>query len=165
MAPDIDTRKAEPAGLRLRWSGELSLTTRILAVNLAALALMAAGLLFLDSYRSRLISERVNKAVEQTEILGRTLEASGKGEWDTHIKLAARTVGSGNRIRVYDQQGAKIADSLALGISGLEITNTATQPWEKHAAATMDRIFDGIVMAPRLDSFAEPKVDDASAWP
>ncbi|MFZ1738653.1 sensor N-terminal transmembrane domain-containing protein, partial [Sphingorhabdus sp.] len=122
MAPDIDTRKAEPAGLRLRWSGELSLTTRILAVNLAALALMAAGLLFLDSYRSRLISERLNKAVEQTEILGRTLEASGQDEWVTHIKLAARTVGSGNRIRVYDQKGAKIADSLALGISGLEIT-------------------------------------------
>ena len=165
MAPDIDTRKAEPAGLRLRWSGELSLTTRILAVNLAALALMAAGLLFLDSYRSRLISERLNKAVEQTEILGRTLEASGTDEWDKHIKLAARTVGSDNRIRVYDQKGAKIADSLALGISGLEITNPATQPWEKHAAATMDRIFDGIVMAPRLDSFAEPKVDKASAWP
>jgi two-component system sensor histidine kinase ChvG len=164
MAPDIDTPKAEPAGLRLRWSGKLSLTTRILAVNLAALALMAAGLLFLDSYRTRLISERANKIVEQVHLLGRTLEGAAAPDWERHIALAARSGQTATRIRVYDGTGEKTADSLAMGVAGLKIIDPATQTWQKHVAASMDRIFDSLVMAPRLALFAEPQKDTADAW-
>ncbi|RZM20954.1 MAG: sensor histidine kinase, partial [Sphingomonas sp.] len=39
--------------LTLRWSGQISLTRRILAVNIFALLLLAGGFFYLDSYRSR----------------------------------------------------------------------------------------------------------------
>jgi two-component system sensor histidine kinase ChvG len=41
--------------LRLRWSGRVPLTTRILLVNIVALAMLAGGFFYLDSYRARLL--------------------------------------------------------------------------------------------------------------
>ena len=44
--------------LALRWSGRVSLTPRILAVNIFALALLAGGFFYLDTYRSRILDSR-----------------------------------------------------------------------------------------------------------
>ncbi len=45
--------------LSLRWSARLSLTTRILAVNIIALALLAGSLFYLNNYRDSLTEERL----------------------------------------------------------------------------------------------------------
>ncbi len=73
MGPDIASPTVEPADLQLGWSRGLSLTTRILAVNLFVLALLGAGLFFLDSYRVRLIAEREQTARNQATFLARSL--------------------------------------------------------------------------------------------
>ena len=73
MGPDIASPTVEPADLQLGWSRGLSLTTRILAVNLFVLALLGAGLFFLDSYRVRLIAERDQTARNQATFLARSL--------------------------------------------------------------------------------------------
>ena len=53
MEPDIATpnkdRQERDKGLSLRWSARLSLTTRILVVNVLAIALLAGGLFYLNN--------------------------------------------------------------------------------------------------------------------
>ncbi|HSX57012.1 MAG TPA: sensor N-terminal transmembrane domain-containing protein, partial [Sphingomonas sp.] len=66
MAPATDSptskrEEREDRDLSLRWSGRVSLTPRILAVNIFALAMLAGGFFYLDSYRNRLEKERVHK--------------------------------------------------------------------------------------------------------
>ena len=75
MAQAIVLPKADSEKLSLRWSRNWSLTGRILAVNLFALALMAGGLFFLDSYRTRVISERQDFAERQVLLLRDALGA------------------------------------------------------------------------------------------
>ena len=43
---------------RTRWSRRLSLTSRILFVNVVPLVLLGGGIIYLDSYRKQLLDER-----------------------------------------------------------------------------------------------------------
>ena len=52
----MSERAAGMISERLFWSRRVSLTTRILAVNVIALVLLAGSLFYLDSYRNRLIA-------------------------------------------------------------------------------------------------------------
>ncbi len=52
MAPATDSPRSEAPDLALRWSGQISLTQRILAINIFALLLLAGGFFYLDSYRT-----------------------------------------------------------------------------------------------------------------
>ena len=70
-ALDTVSQVAEPGDLALRWSGRVSLTPRILAVNIFALALLAGSLFYLDGYRSRLIGERIERAEREMPCLPR----------------------------------------------------------------------------------------------
>ena len=56
------------ARLRLARSRGVSLTTRILAVNVIALALLAGSFFYLDSYRKQLLAERFKLARAEAEI-------------------------------------------------------------------------------------------------
>src|SRR3569623_384120 len=55
MAPDTDSPRSDDRELRFGFSPRVSLTPRILFVNIFALALLAFGFFYLDSYRSRLV--------------------------------------------------------------------------------------------------------------
>src|SRR3569623_1444357 len=55
MAPDTDSPRSDDRELRFGFSTRVSLTPRILFVNIFALALLAFGFFYLDSYRSRLV--------------------------------------------------------------------------------------------------------------
>ena len=52
-----------------RWSGRVSLTPRILAVNVFALALLAGGFFYLDSYRTRIVDDRLVQSARESEDL------------------------------------------------------------------------------------------------
>src|SRR3546814_10249922 len=56
---------ADPEESPLVWSARCSLTTRILAVNILAVALLAGGFFYLDTYRSRLVDTRNAVMVDQ----------------------------------------------------------------------------------------------------
>ena len=49
-------RRAEVARATHRWPWRTSLTARILAVNIIALALLAGSLFYIDSYRKELLA-------------------------------------------------------------------------------------------------------------
>lgn len=163
MVPDIDSQKTEPQGLDLKWSRSLSLTARILAVNLFVIVLILGGLFFLDSYRERLIEERENNAIAQLNTVRDTFPLVRAD--DRIAFLQNFTKRNKSRVRIYDRDGNKIIDSFDLAPPTYRMRNPAEEPFEKTVARQLDKIFDIAVAAPRLDFFKEPVVDRASAWP
>src|SRR6478752_5714684 len=81
MARVIDSPRNDDRELSLRWSGQVSLTPRILAVNIIALAMLAGGFFYLDSYRSRIVDNRVAQASREARLIA---EAMGAVTPDRH---------------------------------------------------------------------------------
>jgi hypothetical protein len=127
MAPDIDSPRAEPP---IRWSGRVSLTTRILAVNVFALALLAGGFFYLESYRARLIDFRIARAVRELSLVDEAIAVAPKAEIPAMLSRMARKTGT--RLRFYGADGRLQVDSWR--ISGPNYT-CATRP-KKPGSAT-----------------------------
>jgi two-component system sensor histidine kinase ChvG len=68
--------RSDEQELTLRWSGRIPLTARILAVNILALAMLAGGFFYLDSYRARLLDQRVRQVAEQTQLIAAAVAAT-----------------------------------------------------------------------------------------
>jgi two-component system sensor histidine kinase ChvG len=66
MARVTASRTNDERDLALKWSNRVSLTPRILAVNIFALALLGGGFFYLDSYRSRIVDSRVAQAAARS---------------------------------------------------------------------------------------------------
>jgi two-component system, OmpR family, sensor histidine kinase ChvG len=163
MARDIALPKIDRDGLTLRWSRGLSLTARILAVNLFVLALMGAGLFFLDSFRTRLISERQAFAQEQLEMLRDGMAGADRQQQEQFaLKLAKR---ENLRVRIYAADGNKAFDSFVSYQPTYKLTDPKQEPLRKQLARGMDQIFDFIVGSADVGRFSEPSKDIISAWP
>lgn len=163
MAPDIVLQTPDTDRFQLRWSRKLSLTSRILAVNLFALALMAGGLFFLDSYRTRLVAERQLLAENQAALLAAVFRELPTPQAKA---VAAKVAQDAKlRIRTYASNGAKSYDSLSAIGPTFEMVDPDKEPWRKSVARGMDRAFDFLVSAPDLDQYVEPKRDVAASWP
>jgi two-component system sensor histidine kinase ChvG len=149
--------------MALRWSGRLSLTRRILAVNIFALALLAGGFFYLDSYRTRIIDARLEQSASELRLLATALETTPPAQHDRLI--AAFALQASNRIRRYAPDGRLTTDSGRLGPPQYSLRNPEDEPWQRHVARFLDKVIDGIVSADRPPNFHEPKVDNAAAWP
>ncbi len=161
--PVIDLQKTEPAELALGWSRGLSLTARILAVNLFVVILLGAGLFFLDSYRARLIADREAAAKTHAAFIANSLGLVGAEGRTAFISAFAAQHGS--RIRIYSKDGTKLTDSFDLTEPTYDLRGPNKEPWRKVAARGLDRIFDFLVWAPDLPAFTEPVSDRILAWP
>ena len=108
-APELD----RAAGGRLFWTRKISLTARILAVNLIALALLAGSLFLLDSFRKQLLDERFKLARAEARIAADALDEMG----DSQRRALMARMGADQklRIRLYDGQGQPELDSLKIG--------------------------------------------------
>jgi two-component system, OmpR family, sensor histidine kinase ChvG len=162
MALVIALPKGNPEKLSLGWSRNWSLTGRILAVNLFALALMAGGLFFLDSYRTRLISERQAFAESQIVLLRDAVEAAPDAAKSALLLQFAKR--EKVRIRLYAPDGVKSFDSFALAKPTYQLIDPDKEPLRKQLARGIDRIFDFLVLAREPDPYREPDVDSAAAW-
>ncbi len=159
MAPVTDSRTSEAGDLALRWSGQVSLTQRILAVNIVALLLLAGGFFYLDSYRSRIVDYRVAQSLREARLIGEALNTSApKGREALLTRLATDT---GLRLRVFDAAGALVADSRALGVRNFGLIDPDKQGWRQEAARALDAMIDTVVGAPRAPLYRERRV---SAW-
>ncbi|PZU61138.1 MAG: sensor histidine kinase [Sphingobium sp.] len=163
MAPVTDSPTSEGEPAPLRWSGQLSLTWRILAVNIFALALLAGGFFYLDSYRTRIVDTRQDETAAQLRLLAIALDSTPADQHNRLITAFAKQ--EENRIRRYDADGRLIADSFALGAPRYELRDPRDEPWQRHVARFLDRAVDHIVFADIPPIFFEPKVDRADAWP
>lgn len=169
MARAIALPRAEPRGgreagdLALRWSGRVSLTTRILAVNVFALAMLAGAFFYLDSYRTRLIDQRLDQAARDAQAIAIALAASP--EAGDRAILADHASLTGARIRIYAGDGRLVQDSWQLSPPTYRLRDPREEPWRRHVARFLDRAAERIVGAPMIERFAEPAIDRARAWP
>lgn len=141
----------------------LSLTTRILAVNVIALAMLAGSFFYLDSYRTQLIGERFKLARAEAEIAADALDGNAAPQ---QKRLLAR-IGREQRLRLrfFDPAGKLVADSFALAPPSFVLADTADDTWLQRAARLLDRGVDFIVGAPPIESYAEPATSGADNWP
>lgn len=149
--------------LALRWSARWSLASRILAVNIFAVALLAGSFFWLDSYRVRLLEERLQQTGTEAALIAEALDrVSGPERARLIVELGQR---SGNRIRLYRADGSLALDNWALGPPTYENRDPATEPWKRAVARWMDQGIENIVGAEPLPTYEEPENDRLAAWP
>jgi two-component system sensor histidine kinase ChvG len=157
MVPGIDFLRNELGvdgrDLTLRWSGQISLTRRILAVNIFALLLLAGGFFYLDSYRSRVVDNRVAQTAREARLIGEAIAAVDPALRDPLVLRLARDTGS--RIRLFDAAGRTVADSRALGLRNFVLMDPDKEDWDQTIARFLDASIDVIVMAPRPPLYRE----------
>ena len=154
-------RRREASDLALRWSGQISLTRRILAVNIFALLLLAGGFFYLDSYRSRLLDARVAQYVREGRLIAESLAMVGPEQRDDLITRLARDTGA--RLRIFDGGGRTIADSRDLGVRNAVLLDPDKQAWNQSVARFLDAAIDTIVGAVRPPLYRER--GDGREWP
>src|SRR3546814_11934661 len=66
--------------LSLKWSGRWSLTTRILAVNVFAVAMLAGSVYYLDIFRERMTDERLGQIAVSAQFAAAALTAAPRSE-------------------------------------------------------------------------------------
>lgn len=165
MAPDIDSPKTErlESDLALRWSGRVSLTRRILAVNIFALALLAGGFFYLDSYRSRIVDGRVLQANREVRLVAEALRSVPADQMGSLAARLSRETSS--RIRVYAPDDSRLIDSRALGVRNFILRDPDKQGWDQTAARFLDAGIDTVVGAKRAPLYRDRDPDVGSAWP
>lgn len=148
----------------MSWYARWSLTSRILAVNIFVLAMLAGSFFYLDSYRSRVSEERTDQAESDVQMIAGALAAVPAS---ARPRLAATMAAvDGARLRIYDaRSGALALDTWTVSPATYQLRDPDTEPWKKHVARFMDRTFDRVMGADHLPAFEEPARDSAAAWP
>src|ERR1700676_3583941 len=128
-APPAGSSRRGSPGVGLQRRRRSSLPRRIRTLNVLALAIPVAGVLYLDEYRSNLVQQQLDLLRTEGELFSGALAASGvvtgpSGDEQLLPETTRSTVRrlvdiSKNRARLFDQTGALIADSARLiGPSG-----------------------------------------------
>jgi two-component system sensor histidine kinase ChvG len=140
-----------------------SLTTRILAVNLIPLMLLAGSLFFLDTYRRALLEERYKLARIEAQITAEALAGATRERQQAVMMQIGKE--QHMRVRMYDSNGKLWADSFALAAPSFQFGDPKAQPWPQDFARGLDRVVDFLVGAPSPPPYREPADLEASAWP
>ncbi|MEO6151732.1 MAG: stimulus-sensing domain-containing protein [Croceibacterium sp.] len=148
---------------RLAFPLNTSLTTRILAVNLIPLMLLASSLFFIDSYRRQLLSERYKLARIEAQITAEALAGASRQRQEAVMIQIGKE--QRMRVRMYDAQGKLWADSFRLAPPSFEFGDPVAEPWQEDFARAMDRVGDFLVGASDPPVYREPSAQDANAWP
>ncbi|WP_267386427.1 ATP-binding protein [Sphingomonas sp. GC_Shp_3] len=161
MVPVIASPRSEDRELTLRWSARVSLTPRILFVNVFALALLAGGFFYLDSYRSRIVDSRVAQAQREARLIA---EAMGAVDLPERTAVAVRLGrDTGTRIRLYDNAARPVLDTQMLGLRNFVLADPDKQGWGLTAARFLDAVIDTVVAAPRPPLYRELR--SGNEWP
>ena len=164
MAPDIDSPRNdahEGSDLALRWSGRVSLTRRILAVNIFALLLLAGGFFYLDSYRTRILDNRVEQATREAQLIAEALATVPPDRRDELMKRLA--VDTGTRLRLYGHDGQMVADTRLLGERNFQLVDPDNDGLGQKAARFLDAGIDTVVGAARPPLYRER--EKGQEWP
>ena len=163
MASETGPDTLEPRVERLRWSRSLSLTTRILAVNILPLLLLGGGTFFLDTYRTQLLSERYKLARIEAQITAEALAGATRTRQEALLIQIGKE--QNMRLRMYDAEGQLWADSFALDQPAFTLDDAEEQPWQEDVARALDRAMDTFVGAEPIPDYVEPQQINADAWP
>ncbi|MCW2361575.1 MULTISPECIES: stimulus-sensing domain-containing protein [Sphingobium] len=163
MAPDIASTRNEERLASGEWTTRISLTRRILAVNIFALAILAGGFFYLDSYRARLIDGRLVSISRETALIAAAMETAPASDRARLLLRTAQTTGL--RLRIYDADGTKLADSFRLVPPSYTLRDPMRDPLHIKLARVLDRVVETIALADRPAYVKEPAQDRRDAWP
>ncbi len=161
MAPDTDSPRSDERELRFGFSTRVSLTPRILFVNIFALALLAFGFFYLDSYRSRIVDSRVAQAGREVRLIAGALSAAPRDQRDALAIRLARD--SGTRLRLFDSGGVQRVDTRALGLRNFVLVDPDKEDVGQRIARFLDAVIDTVVNAERAPLYRERKT--GVDWP
>ncbi len=153
----------EGALLSLRWSGRISVTRRIMAVNIFALLVLAASFFYLDSYRTRLLDRWRSESKAQATLIAAAIDAAPQLQ-RSPIAMQRFARLSSARVRVVDHQRRLLADAWP-GPHVYGDSDPATDAWHLKAARVLDRMIDTVVFAPALGTFADDLPNQAPTEP
>lgn len=157
---DEPAREDDVRALSLRWSARVSLTPRILFVNVFALAMLAGGFFYLDSYRSRIVDGRVTQSIREARLIAEAIVAVPEEQRpDLALKLA-RDMGA--RVRIYDGDARRVIDTRQLGLRNFVLQDPDKQDWSQASARFLDAVIDTVVGTPRAPLYREH--DDGLDW-
>lgn len=160
-SPKSDAARNDDRDLTLRWSGRVSLTRRILAVNIFALAMLAGGFFYLDSYRSRIVDNRVLQATREARLIAKALSAADPALHQSLAVDLARLTGT--RIRLFDATGALTDDTRALGLRNFTLIDPDKEPLGQDAGRFLDAMIDTVAGATRAPLYRERRT--GQTWP
>lgn len=153
MAPDTDSPRSDDRELRFGFSTRVSLTPRILFVNIFALALLAFGFFYLDSYRSRIVDSRVAQASREVRLIAEAIAAVPQDQRDAlALRLAHDT---GTRLRLFDAKGTQLGDTRALGLKNFVLIDPDKEDTGQRIARFLDAMIDTVVNATRAPLYRE----------
>ena len=147
----------------LQFSRRLSLTARILALNIFALVMLAGSLFYLNNYRDRLTDERLAQASRNAALVALALPRIDESARAAYVAQAARRTGT--RLRVYDRTGEKTLDSFDLAPPTYRFIDPDEQPLRKDLARALDRSIERLVGSDPIRAYREPALDRADGWP
>nr|WP_137676223.1 ATP-binding protein [Parerythrobacter lutipelagi] len=152
------------AGLeKSSFASRLSLTSRILAVNLLPLALLGGGIFYLDGYRKQLLNERYKLARIEAQITAEALAGATRQRQEALLVQIGKE--QRMRVRMFDAEGELWADSFALEEPSFTFSDTTKDGWGDDWAQTLDKIVDAVVSAEPVEDYIEPESNEADAWP
>lgn len=157
MSPANRQGDSERRGLRL------SLTSRILAVNMLPLALLGGGIFYLDSYRTQLLNERYKLARIEAQITAEALAGASRARQEALLVQIGKE--QRMRMRMFDAEGRLWADSFALDLPSFALDVPGDEPFAEDFARALDRAVDSIVGADPIPDYFEPEDASADAWP
>ena len=164
MAPVIDSPTSDERELALKWSNRVSLTPRILAVNIFALALLAFGFSYLDSYRSRILDSQTAQSSREAKLIAQAIaSASTKERRDLLVLSLARDTGT--RIRLFDEAGVLMADSRDMGLHNVVLRDPNKDPYGQTIARFLDAVIDAVARAERAPLYRERDPKHGFDWP
>jgi two-component system sensor histidine kinase ChvG len=158
---DEPAREEDARALSLRWSARVSLTPRILFVNVFALAMLAGGFFYLDSYRSRIVDDRVRQSIREARLVAEALVSVPDDQrTDLALRLARAT---GARLRIYDDRDLPVIDTRTLGLRNFVLQDPDKQDGGQESARILDAIIDTVVGTPRAPLYREHR--SGLNWP
>jgi two-component system sensor histidine kinase ChvG len=127
------------------------ITWRILSLNVLALAILVAGLLYLGQYRSGLIDAEMDSLTTQAQIFAGALAEGAVGTGDDGTQSIRAAVArsmlrrlvqpTDSRARLFDAQGNMVADSRQLGGPGNVVQVEVLQGADEDDSLTAQSIF------------------------
>lgn len=152
MARAIASRRNSERDPGLHWSGRVTLTRRILAVNIFALAMLAGGFFYLDSYRSRIVDSRVAQAMRESRLIAAALGAVPDDQRQALAMTLARD--TGNRLRLFDGASERV-DTRALGMNNFTLQDPNRERIGQTIGRWLDTLIDTVVGAARPPLYRE----------
>jgi two-component system sensor histidine kinase ChvG len=147
----------------LKWSGHISLTSRILAVNILPLALLGGGIFYLDTYRTQLLTERYKLARIEAQITAEALAGASRQRQEALLVQIGKE--QQMRLRMYDAEGRLWADSFTLDEPPFAFNDPVDDTFDEDFARVLDEAVDAIVGAEKIPFYVEPELPGVEGWP